>query len=76
VKEVSENPLAKVNQHRSAAAAGDMKAGDKAMETQVLESSIHKICSLLSVRVGDLVCWLGFWAGRQAGWQDTQLRGH
>ena len=59
VKEVSENPLAKVHKHRSAAGGSEMKAGEKAMETQVLESSIHKICSLLSVSgVGAcLGCW-------------------
>jgi hypothetical protein len=64
VKEVSENPLAKVSElvrgssdgggkKRRRRRAGGSRAdlhGDKALETQILESSIHKICSLLSVR--------------------------
>lgn len=52
VREVSENPLAKVA--KSAAVAVESQEGKKApkaMETQVLEQSIHKICSLLSVRL-------------------------
>jgi hypothetical protein len=32
---------------------GDLATGDKALETQVLEASIHKICSLLSVSWGE-----------------------
>lgn len=65
VKEVSENPLAKVSElvgdggdgrgrkRRRGRGAGAGRAdlqGDKALETQILESSIHKICSLLLVR--------------------------
>ena len=52
VKEVSENPLAGMAHHRagSSSAASAALRGDKALETQVLESSLHKICSLLSVR--------------------------
>lgn len=52
VREVSENPLAKVA--KSASVAVESQEGKKApkpMETQVLEQSIHKICSLLSVSV-------------------------
>ncbi len=47
---MSENPLAKVAKTASVAVESkDGKKAPKAMETQVLEQSIHKICSLLSV---------------------------
>ncbi|KAI7843293.1 hypothetical protein COHA_003125 [Chlorella ohadii] len=54
VREVSENPLAKVAKTASVAVESkDGKKAPKAMETQVLEQSIHKICSLLSVGFGE-----------------------
>ena len=58
VKEVSENPLAALTPARRGsgplAGVGEEKRDrrgrtPKPLETQVLESSIHKICSLLSV---------------------------
>ncbi|KAL4852756.1 Ras guanine nucleotide exchange factor W [Chlorella vulgaris] len=55
VKDVSENPLAKVSRMVGGrkGGGGDLATGDKALETQVLEASIHKICSLLSVGFGE-----------------------
>lgn len=66
VKDVSENPLAKVSRMVGGrkGGGGDLATGDKALETQVLEASIHKICSLLSVSE-----WEGGEGGRVKGMQ-------
>ena len=81
MKEVSENPLAKVSQLAGgrngacpakggvSAAASISSKQDKALETQVLESSIQKICSLLSVRGGRSS---GAAGGARHGWPVAQ----
>ncbi len=51
VKEVSENPLAMAKVSQLTGKEAGKHKQEKPLETQVLESSIHKICSLLSVRV-------------------------